>query len=220
MAGVATITGITIDSSGNAVVTFSYAGGVSSDIVYLDRANSYDSPDKSKVVRKLSRGTLTNITDFTISNSGARYWYRMRATNADGSGMTYSPDWFKVDTECLDVVTIAPYSEQWTQTKLNVVQSRSGKRGRETQLMEFAGRKRPAAEVGMMRSQTVDMTWWVETTQEVYDIERILMENDFWFRDNYGRSFHGICSDVSVSDYIGGYNMSATLTEIDGEGIN
>ncbi|MCU5407968.1 hypothetical protein OCA16_25855 [Bacillus cereus] len=220
MAGVATITEITINANGDARVVFSYSGGSSSDILYLERANSYDTPDKAKVVRKFPKSTFDSIMDHTIPNSGARYWYRMRANNADGSGMTYSPDWFKVDTECLDIVTIAPYSEQWTQTKLNVIQSRSGKRGRETQLMEFAGRKRPAAEVGMMRSQTVDLTWWVETTQEVYDIERVLMDNDFWYRDNYGRSFHGSCTDVSVSDYIGGYNMSSTLTEIDGEGIN
>ncbi|MCU5510269.1 hypothetical protein OCB07_15700 [Bacillus cereus] len=220
MAGQATLTAITIDTNGNAVVNFTYSGGASTDILYLERANSYDTPDKAVVVRRVPRGSLTSVIDYTVSNSGARYWYRMRATNADGSGMTYSPDWFKVDTECLDIVTIAPYNEMWTQTKLNVVQSRSGKCGRETQLMEFAGRKRPTAEVGMMRSQTVDLTWWVETTQEVYDIERVLMNNDFWYRDNYGRSFHGSCADVSVSDYIGGYNMSSTLTEIDGEGIN
>lgn len=220
MAGQATITAISVTNNGDAKVTFSYSGGSSSDILYLERANSYDTPDKAKAVRKFTKGSLLEIYDHTMSNSGARYWYRIKSTNADGSGVVYSPDWFKIDTVCLDIITIAPYLEQWTTTRLNVVQTRSGKRGRETQLMEFAGRKRPAAEVGMMRSQTVDMTWWVETTQEVYDIERILMENDFWFRDNYGRSFHGICSDVSVSDYIGGYNMSATLTEIDGEGIN
>lgn len=220
MAGIATITDIKMYFDGNAGIEFSYNGGSSSDILYLERANSYDTPDKARVIRRVTRGTLSSIFDFTISNSGARYWYRIRATNSDGSGTTYSPDWFKVDTECKDIVSIAPYTSQQTFTLLNVVQSRSGKRGRETQLMEFAGRKRPAAEVGMMRSQTVDLAWWVETTQEVYDIERILMENDFWFRDNYGRSFHGVCSDVSISDYIGGYNMSATLTEIDGEGIN
>ncbi|PGL88586.1 hypothetical protein CN926_00865 [Bacillus thuringiensis] len=220
MAGQATLTAITIDTNGNAVVNFTYSGGASTDILYLERANSYDAPDKAIVVRRVPRGSLTSVIDYTVSNSGARYWYRIRSTNADGSGTTYSPDWFKVDTECLDVVTVAPYSDLATQTRLNVVQSRSGKRGRETQLMEFAGRKRPAAEVGMMRSQTVDLTWWVETTQEVYDIERILMDNDFWYRDNYGRSFHGSCSDVSESDYIGGYNMSATLTEVDGGATN
>ena len=220
MAGIATITEITINYLFSSRVVFTYSGGSSSDIIYLERANSYDSPDKAIVVRKFVKGSETIVLDHTVSNSGARYWYRIRATNADGSGTTYSPDWFKVDTECLDVVTIAPYTELATQTRLNVVQSRNGNKGRETQLIEFAGRKRPAAEVGMMRNQTVDLTWWVETTQEVYDIERVLMENDFWYRDNYGRSFHGVCSDVSVSDYIGGYNMSATLTEIDGGAIN
>lgn len=220
MAGQATLTTITIDANGNAVVNFTYSGGASTDILYLERANSYDAPDKAVVVRRVTRGTLTSVIDYTVSNSGARYWYRIRSTNADGSGSVYSPDWQKVDTECLDIVTIAPFDSLSTQTKLNIVQSRSGKRGRETQLMEFAGRKRPVSEVGMMRSQTVSLTWWVETIQEVYDIERILMENDFWYRDNYGRSFHGSCADVDTSDYIGGYNMSATLTEIDGGAIN
>lgn len=218
MAGTPTVTTITM-SNGNAVVNFTYSGGASTDILYLERANSFATTGEQKVVRRVTRGSLTSITDFTISNSGARYWYRIRSTNSDGTGAVYS-DYVSVDTVCLNIVTLAPYSEQWMITYLNIVQSRTGKKGRETQLMEFAGRVRPVVEVGMMRNQSVSLTWWVETTQEVYNIEKLLLDSDFWFRDNYGRSFHGVCSDVDVSDYIGGYNMSATLTEIDGEGIN
>lgn len=219
MAGQATLTGITINGAYNAVVNFTYSGGASTDILYLERANSYDTPDKAIVVRKLARGSITQLTDHTISNSGARYWYRIRSTNADGSGAVYSPDWFSVDTVCLDVVTIAPYSATQTQTFLNVVSSRTGERSRETQMAEFAGRTRPVAEVGMMYNQVVNISFYVETTQERYDIERLLMDNDFWFRDNYGRSFHGVCQKVNSSDYIGGFNMSAVLTEVDG-GVN
>ncbi|WP_255257037.1 hypothetical protein [Bacillus toyonensis] len=131
----------------------------------------------------------------------------------------YSPDWMVVTTQCLDVVTIAPYSATQTQTFLNVVSSRTGERSRETQMAEFAGRTRPVVEVGMMYNQAVNISFYVETAQERYDIERILLDNDFWFRDNYGRSFHGTCQKVSSSDYIGGFNMSAVLTEIDG-GVN
>lgn len=219
MAGTPTITLIEVTVNGNAVVNFSYSGGSTTDIIYLERADSYATTGQQKIIRQFVKGDNTYTTDFTLSNSGAKYWYRFRATNANGTGAVYS-DWVEAQTQCLDIVTLAPYNEMWTRTQLKVVQSRNGKKGRETQLMEFAGRKRPTAEIGMMRSQTVDLTWWVETTQEVYDIERLLLDNDFWYRDNYGRSFHGVCSDVSVSDYIGGYNMSATLTEIDGEGIN
>lgn len=218
MAGTPTVTTITM-SNGNAVVNFTYSGGASTDILYLERANSFATTGEQKVVRRVTRGTLTSIADYTISNSGARYWYRIRSTNSDGTGTIYS-DYVSVDTVCQNIVTLAPYDSPATITNLDIVQSRSGKKGRETQLMEFAGRKRPVSEVGMMRSQTVSLTWWVETTQEVYNIEKLLLDSDFWFRDNYGRSFHGSCADVDVSDYIGGYNMSATLTEIDGEAIN
>lgn len=207
-------------TNGNAVVTFSYSGGSSSDIVYLERTNSYDTPDKAKTVRQFTKGSVTFTTDYTISNSGATYWYRMRATNSDGTGTVYSPEWISIGTVCENIVTIAPYMEQWTMTNLQVIQSRSGDRSRETQMAEFAGRTRPVAEVGMMRGFSVNLSWYVETTQEVYDIERLLLDNDFWFRDNYGRSFHGICQKVSTSDYLAGYNMSAVLTEIDGGGIN
>ncbi|PFK68244.1 hypothetical protein [Bacillus cereus] len=219
MAGTPTITLIEVTVNGNAVVNFSYSGGSTTDIIYLERMDSNATTGQQKTIRQFIKGDNTYTTDFTLSNSGAKYLYRFRATNANGTGAVYS-DWVEAQTQCLDIVTLAPYNEMWTRTQLKVVQSRSGKKGRETQLMEFAGRKKPAAEVGMMRNQSVDITLWVETTQEVYDIERLLLDNDFWFRDNYGRSFHGVCSDVSVSDYIGGYNMSATLTEIDGEGIN
>ncbi|PGF00896.1 hypothetical protein [Bacillus toyonensis] len=219
MAGQATLTTITIDANGNAVVNFTYSGGASTDILYLERANSYDTPDKAVVVRKVTRGSLTQVIDYTVSNSGARYWYRIRSTNADGSGVVYSPDWVSVDTVCLDIVTIAPYSAVQTQTKLQVVQSRTGERSRETQMAEFAGRTRPVAEVGMMYNQVVNISFYVETAQEKYDIERLLMDNDFWFRDNYGRSFHGVCQKVNSSDYIAGFNMSAVLTEVDG-GVN
>lgn len=219
MAGTATLTAITIDANGNAVVNFTYSGGASTDILYLERANSYDTPDKAIVTRKVTRSALTSITDYTISNSGARYWYRIRSTNTDGSGSVYSPDWLQVDTVCLDIVTLAPYSATQTQTLLKVVSSRSGDVNRETQLMEFAGRTRPVVEIGMMRGHVVNISWFVETTQEKYDMERLLLENDFWFRDNYGRSFHGTASKITSSDYIAGYNMSAVLTEIDG-GVN
>ncbi|PFY49110.1 hypothetical protein COL55_13465 [Bacillus toyonensis] len=219
MAGQATLTTITIDANGNAVVNFTYSGGASTDILYLERANSYDTPDKAVVVRKVARGSLTQVVDYTVSNSGARYWYRIRSTNADGSGTVYSPDWASVDTVCLDIVTLAPYSAVQTQTKLQVVSSRTGERSRETQMAEFAGRTRPVVEVGMMYNQAVNISFYVETAQERYDVERLLLDNDFWFRDNYGRSFHGSCQKVSSSDYIGGFNMSAVLTEIDG-GVN
>ncbi|MHA4169960.1 hypothetical protein [Bacillus cereus] len=219
MAGTPIITSIVINANGDARVEFSYSGGSSSDILYLERANSFATTGEQFTVRRFMKGVLTGITDHTISNSGARYWYRIRATNPDGSGSVYS-DYVSVDTVCLNIVTIAPFNEMWTQTNLNIVQSRTSKKSRESQLMEFAGRKRPASEVGIMRGQSVSLTWWVETTQEVYNIEKLLLDSDFWFRDNYGRSFHGSCADVDVSDYIGGYNMSATLTEIDGEAIN
>ncbi|PEL23408.1 hypothetical protein CN624_21140 [Bacillus toyonensis] len=219
MAGQATLTSITINGAYNAVVNFTYSGGASTDILYLERANSYDPPSKAVVVRTITRGSITQLTDHTISNSGAAYWYRIKSTNADGSGVVYSPDWMVVTTQCLDVVTIAPYSATQTQTFLNVVSSRTGERSRETQMAEFAGRTRPVVEVGMMYNQAVNISFYVETAQERYDIERILLDNDFWFRDNYGRSFHGTCQKVSSSDYIGGFNMSAVLTEIDG-GVN
>lgn len=219
MAGQATLTTITINSNGDAVVNFTYSGGASTDILYLERANSYDTPTQAIQVRKVARGSLTSMVDHTVSNSGARYWYRIRSTNVDGSGGVYSPDWASVDTTCLDIVTIAPYSAVQTQTKLQVVSSRTGERSRETQMAEFAGRTRPVAEVGMMYNQTVNISFYVETAQERYDAERILMDNDFWFRDNYGRSFHGVCQKVNSSDYIGGFNMSAVLTEVDG-GVN
>jgi len=220
MAGTATLTTITIDANGNAVVNFTYTGGASTDILYLERANSFDNPASAVVVRKVTRGSLTQLIDYTISNSGARYWYRIRSTNLDGSGAVYSPDWVSVDTTCLDIVTIAPYSAVQTQTKLQVVQSRTGERSRELQMAEFAGRTRPVAEVGMMYNQVVNISFYVETAQERYDTERILLDNDFWYRDNYGRSFHGVCQKVNPSDYIGGFNISAVLTEVDGGVIN
>ncbi|KAB2380199.1 hypothetical protein [Bacillus toyonensis] len=218
MAGTATLTGITINGAYNAVVTFTYLGGASTDILYLERANAFDPSSKAITVRKLARGSITQLTDHTISNSGAKYWYRIISTNADGSGWTAS-DWLDVSTTCLDVVTIAPITATQTQTFLNVVSSRTGERSRETQMAEFAGRTRPVVEVGMMYNQVVNISFYVETAQERYDIERLLLDNDFWFRDNYGRSFHGTCQKVSSSDYIGGFNMSAVLTEIDG-GVN
>jgi len=194
------------------------SAGATNERLYLERAIVGQTSLDYSVVRSFNRGTLTNISDYTSAPADIVYRYRLRATNADGTGQVYS--------NTLDVIMVCQTYSSISALPVssgndNLIQyatSRNSSRGRSTTIHKFAGRRDPVAEKAMQRSNTVDISWICRTWTEVEQFMELMLNQDFWYRDNSGRSFHAVCSDIQVADsqVLNQFTLSTTLTKIDG----
>ncbi|HHQ8913266.1 TPA: hypothetical protein ACSVZR_003523 [Bacillus cereus] len=220
MATAPVITSIT-QSTANGGVTLNFtSSGASNEILSVERMTMHRSSTEWAQVRVVTRGTLTNVIDYTAPTGDIQLAYRIKATNANGSGAVYSAVQY-ITLTCLDFSSVAKTSETWNPLIMKYATSRSGDRGRQTSLHRFAGRTYPVREQARQYEEKVQVEWYVETYTEVLDFYATMVDNDFWYRDNSGRSFHASTENLNVSDHpvLNGFTCSATLTRIDG-GIN
>lgn len=205
-------------TNGNVTLNFTSSGG-STEILTVERMTMHKQSTWDQV-RVVTRGTLTNVIDYTAPTGDVEVAYRIKATNANGTGAVYSAVKY-ITLQCLDFSTVAPVSETWNPLTMKYATSRSGDRGRQASLHRFAGRNYPVKEVARQYEEKVAVEWYCETYTEVLDYYGVMVDGDFWYRDNSGRSFHASTENINVSDHpvLNGFTCSATLTKIDG-GIN
>jgi hypothetical protein len=216
MATAPVITGTSITGNSFVTVTFTSAGATN-EVLYLERAIVGVSSLDWIQVRKISRGTATNVIDYTAAPADITYRYRLRATNSDGvSGQDISNTSDRLMV-CQDYSSIGRMDTASNDNLMRFATSRSAARGRSTTMHKFAGRAFPAAEKAIQRSNVVDISWYVETYTEVELFAELMLGSDFWYRDNTGRSFHAACSDLQESDsqVLNGWTLTATITQID-----
>lgn len=220
MATAPVITSITQNTTnGNVTLNFT-SSGASTEILSVERMVMHRLSTEWVQVRVVTRGTLTNVIDYTAPTGDIQLAYRIKATNANGSGAVYSAVQY-ITLTCLDFSSVAKTDETWNPLVMKYATSRSGDRGRQTSLHRFAGRTYPVREQARQYEEKVQVEWYVETYTEVLDFYATMVDNDFWYRDNSGRSFHASTENLNVSDHpvLNGFTCSATLTRIDG-GIN
>ncbi|MGY0013283.1 hypothetical protein [Bacillus anthracis] len=206
-------------TNGNVTLNFTHSGA-STEVFHLERMIMHRNTSEWVQVRKFTRGSNTEMTDLTAPTGDIQLAYRIKVTNANGSGVVYSENKY-ITLVCLDFSSVAPVSETWNPLVMKYATSRSGDRGRQASLHRFAGRNYPVKEVARQYEEKVAVEWYCETYTEVLDYYGVMVDNDFWYRDNSGRSFHASTDNVNVSDHpvLNGFTCSATLTRIDG-GIN
>lgn len=221
MATAPNITGFTQNTSnGSVVLSFTHSGSAN-EIFYLERAYVHRFTSEWVQVRRMPRSVNTTITDFVAPTGDVTVAYRIRATNSDGtSGAVYSAN-YNATLTCLDFSSIHQMEMANDPMYMRYATSRNGDRGRQTSLHRFAGRNYPVMERARQYEEKVQIEWYVETYTEFLEFYNLMADNDFWYRDNSGRSFHASTENINVNDHpvLNGFTCSATLTRIDG-GIN
>lgn len=216
MATAPVITTLQLNSEGGVTVNFTHSGA-STEVFYLLRKTKYLTSTEQTQVRKITRNSATYIYDFTAPLADVTVEYQIKATNADGSGAVFS-NTKEIVLTCLDYSTVTPIYSLGNDRKMLYATSRDGSRGRPTVYHKFAGRRYPVAEKGIQRSETIKVEWYVERYDEYLEFQTLMTEQDFWYRDNSGRSFHASTDNVDVKDHqtLNGFTCSAELTRIDG----
>lgn len=221
MAVAPNITGFTQDpATGFVRLNFTHSGSAN-EIFYLERAYVHRFTAEWVQVRRMPRSVNTTITDFVAPTGDVTVAYRIRATNSDGtSGAVYSSN-YNVALNCLDFSSIHQMDMANDPMYMRYTTSRDENRGRQTSWHKFAGRSYPVMERSRQYGEVVQVEWYVDTYSEYLEFYNLMADNDFWYRDNSGRSFHASTDNVAVTDsqVLNGFTCSATLTRIDG-GIN
>lgn len=216
MAGQANITNVVITTLDNVRVDFTYTGGASSDLLYLQRARAVQGIALDWVtVRRVSRGSLTNIVDYGASFSDMTYDYRIMSKDT-GGGIQYG-DTMGIKLPCNGITSIAPISNTSNYIVLPYVTDRDSDYEINSQAMEFAGRSYPVYERGMNRTDDVSIKFFIETPQEVYIIQNMINEGAIWYRDFSDRSFFAMVTGFSRNDTIAGYEISMDVHRVEGE---
>lgn len=217
MATAPVITNLEIQSNSAVKITFT-SSGASSEVLYIERAIVGLSSLEWVQVRKVNRGTLTNVIDYVSAPADITYRYRIRATNSDGASGEAISNTRDITMICQDYSSVSLVSKVWEPLLMRYATSRNSTRGRSTTIHKFAGRRDPVAEKAIQRSNLVDISWICQTWTEVEQFMELMLEQDFWYRDNSGRSFHAVCSDIQVSDsqILNQFTLSTTLTKIYG----
>lgn len=218
MAVAPNITGFTQDpATGFVRLNFTHSGSAN-EIFYLERIYIHRFTAEWTQVRRMPRSVNTTITDFTAPTGDVTVAYRIRATNSDGSsGAVYSAN-YNVTLTCLDFSSVAQVAMTNDPIYMRYATSRDGSKSRQTVLHKFAGRNYPVMERTRQYDEIVKVEWYVETYTDYLEFYNLMVDNDFWYRDNSGRSFHASTSTIDINDHpvLNGFTCSATLTKIDG----
>ncbi|WP_176581314.1 hypothetical protein [Bacillus thuringiensis] len=204
---------------GNSFINVAFtSAGATNELLFLERSIVGKSSLEWETVRGVQRGTLSSLNDYTSAPADITYRYRFRATNPDRTGAVYS-NTIDIIMVCQTYSSISVNPVAGSNDKLmEYATSRNSSRGRSTTIHKFAGRRDPVAEKAIQRSNSVDVSWICRTWIEVEQFMELMLDQDFWYRDNSGRSFHAVCSDIQVSDsqVLNQFTLSTTLTKISG----
>lgn len=164
--------------------------------------------------KKIAANLDDTYYDYAVA-SGKEYDYRITAHGDNGTtsqSLTRSGSTTFIGTWLHDV-----YDAQGTAHQFLVDgEGRSRTRTKDTQLVQFAGRKAPVAQSSKRRRAVVEGALLLRDTAEYEAFERIFESDIVCYRDGRGRLEYGVIIEEPIEDeFAGRYRVSYTLNRID-----
>ena len=189
-----------------------YDGVVASTIDVLRREYT-PTGEKSWITVGQDLSPKGSFIDYTPA-SGVTYEYKLKAY-ANNSTSTESVPY--INTTVFDSTMLQRVSDMSNVNELLYVDSRDSKMSIKSESRLFAGRKKPVTEFGEVTERSLDVTWEVDTFDEVLRFIELIEERDIMlYRDFNGRKMWVTAHELTVEDKeVNGFVLSAVFTEVD-----